>query len=226
MVELIERLDAEQVRSNLRHVDEQIAEAGREPAGVQVLAAVKYLPAELLGPLAEGGVELVGENRVQDLIAKAEAHPGRFSWDFIGNLQSRKVKDLLPHVRLIHSVASDSVLEQLRRHAGPETEVLVEVNVGGEPGKGGVEPPELESFLSRCPVTVRGLMTMPPLADHPEQSRPYFAALRELAERHGLPELSMGTSQDYVVALQEGATIIRLGTTLYAPEAGVDRKRA
>jgi uncharacterized pyridoxal phosphate-containing UPF0001 family protein len=131
-------------------------------------------------------------------------------------LQSRKVRQILPHVRYIHSVASDSVLVQLERHGTDETEVLVEVNVGGEPGKSGVTPAELPSFLERCPATVVGLMTMPPLAGHPEDSRPYFAALRALAERHRLRHLSMGTSQDYVVAVQEGATIVRVGTSLYA----------
>ena len=141
--------------------------------------------------------------------------PDRFTWDFIGQLQSRKVKDVLPLVRYIHSVASDSALAQLSRHGGPGTEVLVEVNVAGEPGKSGVAPAELSGFLDRCPVSVVGLMTMPPFASDPEDSRPYFAQLRALAGRHGLRQLSMGTSQDYVVAVQEGATIVRLGTSLY-----------
>jgi hypothetical protein len=123
---------------------------------------------------------------------------------------------VLPHVRYVETVASDSVLAQLERHAAPETEVLVEVNVAREPGKSGLDPGELPAFLERCPVTVVGLMTMPPLAHDAEESRPYFAALRELAAVHDLRELSMGTSQDYVVAAQEGATIVRLGTSLYA----------
>jgi hypothetical protein len=123
---------------------------------------------------------------------------------------------VLPHVRYIETVASDSVLTQLEHHAPPETEVLIEVNVAREAGKSGVDPDALAAFLERCPVTVVGLMTMPPLAHNPEDSRPYFAALRELAALHGLRELSMGTSQDYVVAAQEGATIVRLGTSLYA----------
>jgi uncharacterized pyridoxal phosphate-containing UPF0001 family protein len=182
---------------------------------VQILAAVKYVPVEELGVLAEAGLELLGENRAQDLVAKATAYPGVFTWDFIGHLQSRKVKQLLPYVRLIHSVDSDSVLAQLARHAEPETEILVEVNVADEEGKSGIPASGLTAFLDRCPVTVIGLMGMPPLAADPEASRPYFAALRELAERHGLRELSMGTSQDYVVAVQEGATIVRLGTSLY-----------
>jgi uncharacterized pyridoxal phosphate-containing UPF0001 family protein len=186
---------------------------------VQILAAVKYVALEELGVLAEAGLTLLGENRAQDLVAKRQAHPGIFTWDFIGRLQSRKVKAILPHVRYIHSVATDSALEQLRRHGGEQTEVLVEVNVAGEPGKEGVAPAQLEDFLARCPVTVVGLMTMPPLARRPEDSRRHFAALRALAEAHSLAELSMGTSQDYLVAVQEGATIVRLGTSLYAAGA-------
>jgi PLP dependent protein len=216
MVELITGLRAEIVGANLERVRAEIVSAGRDPGSVQILAAVKYVPVEELGVLAEAGLELLGENRAQDLIEKVQAYPDRFTWDFIGHLQSRKVKQVLPYVRYIHSVASDSVLEQLGRHAEPETEVLVEVNVAGEEGKSGIAPGELEQFISRCPVRVVGLMTMPPLASSPEESRPHFAALRELAEHHGLRELSMGTSQDYVVAVQEGATIVRLGTSLYA----------
>jgi uncharacterized pyridoxal phosphate-containing UPF0001 family protein len=157
----------------------------------------------------------VGENRAQELVAKTEAHPGLFTWDFIGHLQSRKVRQILPLVRLVHSVASDSALAQLGRHGDAATQVLVEVNVAGEAGKSGVAATELDAFLQRCPVHVAGLMTMPPQTEDPEASRPHFATLRELADRHGLPELSMGTSQDYEVAAQEGATIIRLGSTLY-----------
>jgi pyridoxal phosphate enzyme (YggS family) len=215
VVDLITHLEAERVRANLERVRREIEQAGRDPDDVQILAAVKYVPVEELGALAEAGVELLGENRAQDLAAKAKAYPARFTWDFIGHLQSRKVRQVLRHVRYIHSVASDSVLAQLKRHAGPDTEVLVEVNVAGEAGKTGVAPDELAGFLARCPVKVVGLMTMPPLATSPEQSRPHFAALRRLAGEHGLHHLSMGTSQDYLIAIQEGATIIRLGTTLY-----------
>ncbi len=215
MVELVHGLDAAQVRANLTRAREQIAAAGRDPATVEILAAVKYVPLEELGALADAGLTLLGENRAQDLVAKAEAYPGRFTWDFIGHLQSRKVRQVLPYVRYIHSVASDSVLAQLERHAPPETEVLVEVNVSGEREKSGIAPDELETFLRRCPVRVVGLMTMPPLASRPEDSRPFFAALRELAERHRLAHLSMGTSQDYLVAVEEGATIVRLGTSLF-----------
>jgi hypothetical protein len=216
MVEPVTGLKPERLRSNLERVREQIAAAGRDPGEVQILAAVKYVPLDELGALAEAGIELVGENRAQDLIAKAQAYPDRFTWDFIGHLQSRKVRQLLGHVRYIETVASDSVLAQLERHATPETEVLVEVNVAGEAGKSGIAAAELPGFIERCPATVVGLMTMPPFASDPEDSRPHFAALRELAQRHDLRELSMGTSQDFLVAAQEGATIVRLGTSLYA----------
>ena len=214
MVELIHDLDGRRIRANLERVWDLIAATGRDPAEVQLLTAVKYVASEELPVLAEAGIELVGENRAQALVEKAQAHPGVFLWDFIGHLQSRKVRQILPYVRLIHSVASLSVLEQLGRHAAAQTEVLVEVNVAGEPGKSGLAPAELGEFIARSPVAVVGLMTMPPLAATPQDSRPYFAALRELAELHGLRELSMGTSQDYLAAVQEGATIVRLGSTL------------
>ena len=219
MVELIRGLRAEAVRENLERVRSEIAAAGRDPADVQILAAVKYVPVEELGVLAEAGIELVGENRAQDLVAKAEAYPGAFTWDFIGQLQSRKVRQVLPYVRYIETVASESALEQLGRHGSPDTEVLIEVNVAGEAGKSGIAPSELSGYLERAPVTIVGLMTMPPLAPTPEASRRHFAALRELANEHGLRELSMGTSQDYLSAVQEGATIVRLGTSLYRPGA-------
>jgi PLP dependent protein len=206
---LIQGIDPEKVAANLARVE---AEAGE---GVEVLVACKYVPLEEMGALAEAGVRLVGENRQQDLAAKHERFGERFSWDFIGNLQSRKVRQILPLVRLVHSVATDSVLAQLERHGTPDTEVLIEVNVAEEEGKGGVAPAELGSFIARCPVRVGGLMTMPPFAEDPEDSRPHFARLAELAVEHRLPRLSMGTSQDWRVAVAEGATIIRLGTTLF-----------
>jgi hypothetical protein len=215
MVDLIHGLTAERVGANLEHVRERISAAGADPDGIQILAAVKYLPAEELAALAAGGVTLAGENRAQELVTKVAAGPEGLIWDFIGHLQSRKVRDILPRVRYIHSVASDSALQQLARHGDESTRILVEVNVAGEEGKSGIPPADLPAFLERCPVPVVGLMTMPPLADRPEASRPYFAALRMLAEAHQLPQLSMGTSQDYEVAVQEGSTIIRLGTILY-----------
>jgi uncharacterized pyridoxal phosphate-containing UPF0001 family protein len=202
-------IQVERVRANLERVRERVGDE------VEILAATKYVPLDELGFLAEAGVTLVGENRLQDLEAKRERWGDAFAWDFIGNLQSRKVRDILPLVRLIHSVASDSALAQLGRHAGPETEVLVEVNVAGEESKGGIRPAELGEFIDRCPVRVAGLMTMPPFSTDPEDSRPAFAELAELAAEHGLAQLSMGTSQDWEVAAEEGATILRLGTVLY-----------
>jgi pyridoxal phosphate enzyme (YggS family) len=215
VVDLITGLRAADVRANLGRVRQRIQSTGRDPSEVEILAAVKYVPLDELAVLAEAGLTLLGENRAQELEEKAQAHPGTFTWDFIGHLQSRKVKQILPYVRYIHSVASDSVLGQLERHASADTEVLVEVNVAREPGKSGVEPEQLGDFIQRCPVRVIGLMTMPPLAATPEESRPHFAALARLAAEHGLRHLSMGTSQDYLVAVEEGATIVRLGTTLF-----------
>lgn len=209
MAELIHDIDAGRVRTNL---EEAKALAGDQ---VEILVATKYVPLEEMGKLAEAGVRLVGENRQQDLAAKRERWGDAFEWDFIGNLQSRKLKLVLPLCRLIHSVATDSVLAQLEKHGTPETEVLVEVNVSGEEGKGGVEPARLPAFIERCPVRVGGLMTMPPFSDEPEDSRPYFARLAELAAANDLDRLSMGTSQDWRVAIEEGATIIRLGHALF-----------
>ncbi|HEX6116063.1 MAG TPA: YggS family pyridoxal phosphate enzyme [Solirubrobacterales bacterium] len=209
MAGLIHGLDAERIRANLERV--------REAAGpdVEVLAATKYVPLEEMEALAEAGVTLVGENRLQDLEAKHERWGDDFTWDFIGNVQSRKVKRILPLVRLIHSIATESALAQLERHGSAATEVLVEVNLAGEESKGGVEPDALPAFIEASPVTVGGLMTMPPFSEDPEASRPYFARLAELAAEHGLARLSMGTSQDWGVAVEEGATIIRVGTDLY-----------
>ena len=223
MVELIPDLRAVTVRANLDEVREEIAAAAkaaeRDPGEVEVLAATKYVSAEDLPTLAEAGIELVGENRAQDLAAKIAAHGELFDWDFIGRLQSRKVKAIVPHVRLIHSVASDSALRELARHqtdAHPGLEILIEVNVASEPGKEGVAPEELDAFIERAPFPVVGLMTMPPYAQNPEDSRRWFSALRTLADDRGLQRLSMGTSQDYRVAVAEGATIVRIGTRLYS----------
>ena len=206
-------LRVEALRENLARVRERIAAAGGDPERVEVCAAVKYVAAEELGALREAGITLLGENRAQDLAAKQERWPEGFEWDFIGALQSRKVRDVAPRVRLIHSVASDSALRQLERH--PAAEVLIEVNVAGEESKAGFAPEELAEVLERCPVPVTGLMTMPPPVERPEDSRRHFARLAELAAEHGLARLSMGTTQDFEAAMAEGATIVRLGTVLY-----------
>jgi len=222
------------IAANLKRLREEIAAAaarsspaapGRERREVELLAAIKYVSLEDLPLLAEAGVRLVGENRAQELEAKAAAYGELFEWDFIGQLQSRRVRQIVPHVRLIHSVASDSALRELGRQrelARPGLRILVEVNVAGEPGKAGVAPGELDAFIERSTVPVAGLMTMPPLSDDPDRSRRWFSALRELAQERDLGELSMGTSQDYLVAVEEGATIVRIGTKLYHPQALLD----
>jgi uncharacterized pyridoxal phosphate-containing UPF0001 family protein len=152
---------------------------------------------------------VVGENRAQDLEAKHAEHGNAFRWHFIGHLQSRKAKTVNGICELVHSLDSESAAQRL------EVPALVQVNLAGEESKSGVTPEELEAFLERCPAEVRGLSTMPPLADDPEESRRYFRTLRELAERMGLKELSMGTSQDYRIAAEEGATFVRVGSVLY-----------
>jgi PLP dependent protein len=227
MVELISGLRAEGVRARLEHVRAEIAAAisrsgsprrGRERGQVEILAAVKYLACADLPVLADAGIRLVGENRAQELVEKADAYGELFEWDFIGQLQSRRVRLIVPHVRLIHSVASESALRELERHvaiARPGLRILLEVNVAGEAGKAGIDPEQIDEFIARSPLPVAGLMTMPPLSRDPADSRPWFAALRELADERGLEHLSMGTSQDYVVAVEEGASIVRIGTSLY-----------
>ncbi len=222
MVELIPRIDPAFVATRLAETRAQIAAAcergGRDPDGVEILVATKYLVADQVPLLADAGVTVVGENRSQSLLEKI-AVPGaeRLRWEFIGQLQSRKVAEILPHVRRIHSVCSDSVLKRLERHrdlARPDLDVLIQVNVSGEQAKDGVSPEDLGDMIARCPVPVAGLMTMPPFAEDPEQSRRWFARLRQLADEHGVRELSMGTTQDFAVAVEEGATVVRLGSGL------------
>jgi pyridoxal phosphate enzyme (YggS family) len=176
--------------------------------GVTVVVATKYVTVEELGALAEAGVDVVGENRAQDLAEKHARWGDVFRWHFIGHLQSRKAKIVNELCELCHSLGSESAASKL------EIPALVEVNLSGEETKSGVAPEDLPRFLSLYPQ-VRGLMTMPPWTDEPERSRPYFRRLRELAEEHGLRELSMGTSQDYRVAVQEGATLVRVGSTIF-----------
>jgi pyridoxal phosphate enzyme (YggS family) len=222
MVELIGDLDAERVGANLRRIEAELGAAcersGRPPGCVEVLAATKYVAIDDMPALAAAGIGVVGENRAQELERKVAAHGSLFEWDFIGQLQSRRVRAIVPHARLIHSVASESALAELERHreiARPGLRILIEVNVSAEADKAGIVPRQLDSFIARASLPVAGLMTMPPLAGEPEDSRPWFAALRELAVARGLEHLSMGTSQDYLVAAEEGATIVRIGTNLY-----------
>ena len=182
----------------------------REEAGpdVTVVAATKYVPLDELGVLADAGVEVVGENRAQDLAAKHARYGDTFRWHFIGHLQSNKVKVVNGICELVHSLDSESAARRLTVPA------LLEVNLSGEPTKSGVAPEDLPAWLDRMPA-LRGLMTMPPLSDDPEASRPWFRRLRGLAEAYGLPELSMGTSQDWRVAVEEGATLVRVGGVLF-----------
>ncbi|HEY7967782.1 MAG TPA: YggS family pyridoxal phosphate-dependent enzyme [Solirubrobacteraceae bacterium] len=196
-------------------IDDAAARAGRAGSDVELLVAVKYVAAGDIETLADAGVTLVGENRAQDLLEKIAHAPGRLRWHFIGALQSRKVRLIAPHVELIHSVASDSALRELGAHAPEGLRILVEVNVSGEQGKAGIDPGELDAFIARSPVEVAGLMTMPPFTDDAQTSRPHFARLAELARERDLATLSMGTSQDFEVAVEEGATIVRIGTILF-----------
>jgi uncharacterized pyridoxal phosphate-containing UPF0001 family protein len=196
-------LSPERVRESYERIKTDVG------TDVTVVAATKYVSVDELQVLADAGVEVVGENRAQDLEVKHARYGDAFRWHFIGHLQSRKAKAVSDLCELCHSLASESAARKLTIPA------LVEVNLSGEPTKSGIQPHELESFLGLYP-DVRGLMTMPPETDDPETSRPYFRRLRELAEAQGLRELSMGTSQDYRVAADEGATYIRVGSILYA----------
>jgi hypothetical protein len=180
---------------------------------VTVVVATKYVTAEEMAALAEAGVEVVGENRAQDLESKHALHGDAFRWHFIGHLQSNKARVVDELCELVHSLGSDSAARRLTVPA------LLEVNLSGEESKSGIPPGEIAGFVERYPL-IRGLMTMPPLAGDPEASRPYFRRLRELAEQHGLPDLSMGTSQDYRVAAEEGATLVRVGATIFGADQG------
>jgi PLP dependent protein len=177
--------------------------------GVTVVAATKYVDVDAMAALADAGVTVVGENRAQDLAAKHAAYGSAFRWHFIGHLQSRKAQTVNALCELCHSLDSLSAARRL------EIPALVQVNLAGEGSKSGVAPDELDAFLAECPAEVVGLSTMPPLADDPEASRPYFRRLRELVEAHGLAQLSMGTTQDYRIAVDEGATLVRVGAALF-----------
>jgi pyridoxal phosphate enzyme (YggS family) len=219
----------EVLRDNLRDVERQIDDACRRAGRTdrpRLLVASKYLTADEMGVLQAAGIRLVGENRADELQAKWQKWGGAFEFHFIGHLQSRKVRQVLPYVAMVQSVDSISLVEELDRRAEAEVQALLEVNVAGEETKYGILPAAAEAFLERAAayrkVIFVGLMTMAPLTADPETVRPYFRGLRELrdrlatafAGRHGLSELSMGMSNDYVVAVEEGATIVRLGSAL------------
>jgi len=195
-------MSPEQVRANFDRIQAEVGPA------VTIVAATKYVSVDDMAVLAEAGIEVVGENRLQDLRAKFDAYGDTFRWHFIGHLQSRKAREVSRVCELVHSLDSESAAARL------EIPALVQVNLSGEPTKSGIEPSELDRYLQLGPE-IRGLSTMPPLADDPEASRPYFRRLRDLAEQHGLRELSMGTTQDYRVAAEEGATFVRVGSALF-----------
>ena len=225
-------LEPQRVRYNLLAVQERIeaacGRAGRHAGEVELLAATKYVPVEQMGALAEAGIRLIGENTAQALAEKHARFGDVFTFDFIGHLQSRKAKQVLPVVRLVHSVETESLLQQIERHSPDPASLLLEVNVAGEGSKFGIALDGVDEFLERADAYPKarfvGLMTMPPLVPAPEAARPYFSALRELAARldrgwsprHEFRVLSMGTSQDFEVAVEEGATVVRLGSVLYA----------
>ena len=196
-------MSPDEIRGRYERIKQEVG------AGVTVVAATKYVSLDDMQALVDAGVEVVGENREQDLSAKHARYGDAFRWHFIGHLQSRKAKVVNRICELVHSLDSESAARRLTVPA------LVEVNLSGEPTKSGVQPDELAALLSLY-RDVCGLMTMPPLADDPEVSRPYFRRLRALADEHGLAEVSMGTSQDYLVAVEEGATMVRLGSVLWA----------
>ncbi len=223
--------DVDTVRERFAHVRARVAEAaaaaGRDPAGVRVLVATKYVAAEHLGVLRDAGVRLVGENRAQDLVAKHDMYGDAFEWHFIGHLQSRKTRLVLPIVSLVHSVSSLSVIQEIEARAANTTDVLLEVNIGAEDTKSGVPLDQVDAFLEAAAAYPKarftGLMCMPPLFDDAEKARPYFVRARELSERlstswsgtYTFDQLSMGTSADYEVAVREGATIVRVGSVLF-----------
>ncbi len=223
-------VDPDVIRANLAEARRAIDEVAHGP--VEILAAVKYVGRDDLSALVAGGVAVVGENRTDALLEKQAGFEDAFRWDFIGHLQSRKARDVVGRVALIHALEAESTARQIDERATAPQDVLVEVNIAADPAKNGVAPADLDAFLDLLAglanVSVRGLMTMPPLADDPERSRPAFAALRALAadcsERwtgtHAFDVLSMGTSQDYLVAAAEGATIVRLGAVLYGGRPG------
>lgn len=210
-------------------IAEAAARAGRSADEIEIVAAVKYLDAEDLPLLHAAGITRVGENRTDQLVAKQDAYGDLFTWDFIGHLQSRKVKEIAGRVHLIHSLFTESTAAQIESRSPAPQDVLVEVNTAGDPDKDGVAPAELDALLELLAplgnVNVTGLMTMPAFAEDPEGSRAAFAALRELAasaaERwagtHRFEALSMGTSQDFEVAVEEGATLVRAGSVLLTP---------
>ncbi|MGH2959054.1 MAG: YggS family pyridoxal phosphate-dependent enzyme [Solirubrobacterales bacterium] len=213
--------DVETVKANLDRVSADVAAAcersGRSSDDVRICVATKYVEPEAMKVLLEAGVTIAAENRLQDMIAKQERFGDDFEWHFIGAIQSRKVREIANRVSMIHSLGTESARDKLAGLDAPAPKLLVQVNVSGEESKQGVSPVELADFIAATPQPVSGLMTMPPLTEDPEGARPYFAKLKALADEHALPDLSMGTSQDFAVAVEEGSTLIRVGSVLFDP---------
>lgn len=214
--------NAATVRANLQRIQTEIAETchrvGRNPEDVKICAATKYVDADGMQALADAGVRVAAENRLQDLASKQDRFEDLFEWHFIGAIQSRKAREIASRVEVIHSLATDSARAKLLSHDLPLPKLLVQVNVSGESSKQGVAPGDLERFIAESPADVCGLMTMPPASENADDVRRFFAQLRMLAERFELDQLSIGTSQDYLVAIEEGATLVRLGATLFRPQ--------
>jgi pyridoxal phosphate enzyme (YggS family) len=210
--------DADKIRRNLAKVEKRVAAAcakvDRDPAGVQICVATKYVDAEGMIALKVAGVKIAAENRLQDMISKQAKFRDAFEWHFIGAIQSRKAREIAGHVAVIHSLSTESARDRLEGLENPP-KVLVQVNVAGEESKAGISSAELADFIAASPVRVTGLMTMPPLAPDPEKARPYFRALAMMAKDHRLEALSMGTTQDFEVAVEEGATLIRVGSVIF-----------
>ena len=213
--------DLETVERNLARVRAEVAgaceRAGRDLESVSICVATKYVDADGMAVLRDAGVKIAAENRLQDMIAKQERFGEDFDWHFIGAIQSKKIREIAGRVSTIHSLGTESARDKLANLDGPVPKLLVQVNVSGEESKQGVAPDELAAFIAATPQPVSGLMTMPPLTEDPEGARPYFAQLKALADANGLTELSMGTSQDFAVAAEEGATLIRVGSVLFDP---------
>lgn len=213
--------DLETVSHNFAAIQARVAAAcarvARRPESIGICVATKYVDADAMKVLREAGVRVAGENRLQDMIAKQERFRDDFEWHFIGRIQSRKAAEIAERVSVIHSLASESARDRLAAMQGPLPRVLIQVNIAGEASKEGISPQNLGGFVAECPFKVSGLMTMPPLTKDPEDARQYFRKLAELAAEFNLTELSMGTTQDFEVAVEEGATLIRVGSALFSP---------
>lgn len=215
--------DATIIARNRERIEQRIAaaclRAGRDPREVTICAATKYVDADVMADLRDAGVRVAGENRLQDLIAKQERFAADFEWHFVGRIQSRKVHEIATRVTTIHSLATESARDRLAVFSGALPRIFVQVNIAGEESKEGVAPDALGDFLRSCPFTVAGLTTMPPAATEPEQARPHFRKLAELAAAHGLAGISMGTTQDFEVAVEEGATLVRVGSAFFSADS-------